>query len=73
MFFEPGGLYKNPVYAELAASTEFSRKELQQLYKTFKTRCPDGLVDEKTFVYVYSGIYCVYVLVHHKHVSPFCL
>ncbi|XP_056146414.1 calsenilin-like [Lampris incognitus] len=48
---QPEGLEK------LQAQTQFTRKELQSLYRGFKNECPSGLVDEKTFKTIYSQFF----------------
>ena len=35
--------------AILAATTSFTRKEIQLIYRGFKQECPTGLVDEESF------------------------
>ncbi|XP_029625452.1 calsenilin-like isoform X1 [Salmo trutta] len=42
---------------ELQAQTQFTRKELQSLYRGFKNECPSGLVDEETFKTIYSQFF----------------
>ncbi|XP_066507199.1 calsenilin-like [Hoplias malabaricus] len=42
---------------ELQSQTQFSRKELQSLYRGFKNECPSGLVDEETFKSIYSQFF----------------
>uniref|UniRef100_A0A671RDT0 EF-hand domain-containing protein n=1 Tax=Sinocyclocheilus anshuiensis TaxID=1608454 RepID=A0A671RDT0_9TELE len=47
----PEGLEK------LAAQTNFSKKELQVLYRGFKNECPSGVVNEETFKQIYSQFF----------------
>uniref|UniRef100_A0A8B9PGZ7 Potassium voltage-gated channel interacting protein 3 n=1 Tax=Apteryx owenii TaxID=8824 RepID=A0A8B9PGZ7_APTOW len=42
---------------QLQAQTKFTKKELQSLYRGFKTECPSGLVDEETFKLIYSQFF----------------
>ncbi|KAG7255774.1 hypothetical protein CRUP_004552 [Coryphaenoides rupestris] len=42
---------------QLQAQTQFTRKELQSLYRGFKNECPSGLVDEQTFKIIYSQFF----------------
>lgn len=42
---------------QLQAQTQFTRKELQSLYRGFKNECPSGLVDEATFKTIYSQFF----------------
>uniref|UniRef100_H2SVT7 Kv channel interacting protein 3b, calsenilin n=1 Tax=Takifugu rubripes TaxID=31033 RepID=H2SVT7_TAKRU len=42
---------------QLQAQTQFTRKELQSLYRGFKNECPSGLVDEETFKNIYSQFF----------------
>lgn len=42
---------------QLQAQTQFTRKELQSLYRGFKNECPSGLVDEETFKVIYSQFF----------------
>ncbi|CAL8277639.1 unnamed protein product [Merluccius merluccius] len=48
---QPEGLEK------LQTQTQFTRKELQSLYRGFKNECPSGLVDEETFKMIYSQFF----------------
>ncbi|KAM6369646.1 calsenilin isoform 2-T2 [Pluvialis apricaria] len=41
----------------LLAQTKFTKKELQSLYRGFKSECPSGLVDEETFKLIYSQFF----------------
>ncbi|NWU49858.1 CSEN protein, partial [Dromas ardeola] len=41
----------------LLARTKFTKKELQSLYRGFKSECPSGLVDEETFKLIYSQFF----------------
>eukprot|EP00048_Salpingoeca_helianthica_P023826 m.27461 g.27461 ORF g.27461 m.27461 type:complete len:964 (-) comp9018_c0_seq1:25-2916(-) len=50
------GLFRNPLFDRLVASSRFMRRELQQLYRTFKSRCPSGHVDKATFAEVYAQL-----------------
>ncbi|XP_007905652.1 calsenilin isoform X2 [Callorhinchus milii] len=42
---------------ELQAQTKFTKKELQSLYRGFKSECPSGMVDEETFKAIYSQFF----------------
>nr|XP_033805597.1 calsenilin [Geotrypetes seraphini] len=42
---------------QLRSLTKFTKKELQSLYRGFKTECPSGLVDEETFKLIYSQFF----------------
>ncbi|CAB1318412.1 unnamed protein product, partial [Coregonus sp. 'balchen'] len=42
---------------QLQVQTQFTRKELQSLYRGFKNECPSGLVDEETFKNIYSQFF----------------
>ncbi|XP_062870747.1 Kv channel interacting protein 3b, calsenilin [Trichomycterus rosablanca] len=48
---QPEGLDK------LQAQTEFTRTELQSLYRGFKSECPSGLVDEDTFKVIFCKFF----------------
>uniref|UniRef100_A0A3Q3W6U7 EF-hand domain-containing protein n=1 Tax=Mola mola TaxID=94237 RepID=A0A3Q3W6U7_MOLML len=41
----------------LVQQTNFSKKELQVLYRGFKNECPRGVVDEETFKNIYSQFF----------------
>lgn len=41
----------------LMTVTEFSRKELKQLYRNFKNDCPTGIVNEETFKGIYGQFF----------------
>lgn len=42
---------------QLQAQTQFTKKELQSLYRGFKNECPSGLVDEETFKTIYAQFF----------------
>ncbi|XP_042192982.1 Kv channel-interacting protein 2 isoform X1 [Callorhinchus milii] len=42
---------------QLQGQTQFSKKELQVLYRGFKTECPSGVVNEETFKQIYSQFF----------------
>ncbi|XP_031947806.1 calsenilin isoform X4 [Corvus moneduloides] len=42
---------------QLLARTNFTKTELQSLYRGFKNECPSGLVDEETFTLIYSRFF----------------
>ncbi|XP_053716420.1 Kv channel-interacting protein 4-like isoform X2 [Synchiropus splendidus] len=42
---------------QLEAQTQFSRKELQILYRGFKNECPSGVVNEDTFKDIYAQFF----------------
>ncbi|XP_075424762.1 Kv channel-interacting protein 4 [Ascaphus truei] len=41
----------------LEAQTQFTKKELQILYRGFKNECPSGIVNEETFKDIYSQFF----------------
>ncbi|KAJ8246907.1 hypothetical protein GJAV_G00256670 [Gymnothorax javanicus] len=42
---------------QLEAQTNFSKRELQALYRGFKNECPSGAVNEDTFKQIYSKFF----------------
>ncbi|XP_011253457.1 Kv channel-interacting protein 1 isoform X1 [Camponotus floridanus] len=52
-----GGRHKPEELATLAATTRFSRKEIQLIYRGFKQECPSGLVDEDAFKQIFSQFF----------------
>uniref|UniRef100_A0A3P8VDM6 Potassium voltage-gated channel interacting protein 1 n=1 Tax=Cynoglossus semilaevis TaxID=244447 RepID=A0A3P8VDM6_CYNSE len=42
---------------QLEALTNFSKRELQVLYRGFKNECPSGVVNEETFKQIYSQFF----------------
>ncbi|XP_060766235.1 Kv channel-interacting protein 1-like [Neoarius graeffei] len=42
---------------QLEAQTNFSKRELQELYRGFKNECPSGVVNEETFKQIYSQFF----------------
>ncbi|KAM9495662.1 A-type potassium channel modulatory protein KCNIP1 isoform 1-T1 [Clarias gariepinus] len=42
---------------QLKAQTNFSKRELQELYRGFKNECPSGVVNEETFKQIYSQFF----------------
>ncbi|XP_051926572.1 Kv channel-interacting protein 1-like isoform X6 [Hippocampus zosterae] len=42
---------------QLEAQTNFSKRELQVLYRGFKNECPSGTVNEETFKQIYSQFF----------------
>ncbi|XP_023685549.1 Kv channel-interacting protein 4-like isoform X2 [Paramormyrops kingsleyae] len=42
---------------QLEAQTQFTKKELQILYRGFKNECPSGVVNEETFKGIYSQFF----------------
>ncbi|MBN3293380.1 KCIP4 protein, partial [Polypterus senegalus] len=42
---------------QLEAQTQFTKKELQILYRGFKNECPSGVVNEETFKEIYSQFF----------------
>ncbi|XP_035809314.1 Kv channel-interacting protein 1 isoform X1 [Amphiprion ocellaris] len=42
---------------QLEAQTNFSKRELQVLYRGFKNECPSGVVNEDTFKQIYSQFF----------------
>ncbi|XP_067909496.1 A-type potassium channel modulatory protein KCNIP2 isoform X3 [Heterodontus francisci] len=56
--FEPSTVCHRPEGLEqLQGQTKFSKKELQVLYRGFKTECPSGVVNEETFKQIYSQFF----------------
>ncbi|XP_050462139.1 Kv channel-interacting protein 1-like isoform X1 [Cataglyphis hispanica] len=52
-----GGRHRPEELATLAATTRFSRKEIQLIYRGFKQECPSGLVDEDAFKQIFSQFF----------------
>ncbi|XP_043843833.1 Kv channel-interacting protein 1 isoform X1 [Dromiciops gliroides] len=42
---------------QLEAQTNFTKRELQVLYRGFKNECPSGVVNEETFKQIYSQFF----------------
>ncbi|KAK3526743.1 hypothetical protein QTP70_032116 [Hemibagrus guttatus] len=42
---------------QLESQTNFSKRELQELYRGFKNECPSGIVNEDTFKQIYSQFF----------------
>ncbi|GCC21406.1 A-type potassium channel modulatory protein KCNIP1-like isoform X3 [Chiloscyllium punctatum] len=42
---------------QLQAQTNFTKRELQVLYRGFKNECPSGVVNEETFKQIYSQFF----------------
>ncbi|XP_069002950.1 Kv channel-interacting protein 1b isoform X1 [Embiotoca jacksoni] len=42
---------------QLEAQTNFTKQELQILYRGFKNECPSGVVDEETFKHIYAQFF----------------
>ncbi|XP_061541233.1 Kv channel-interacting protein 1 isoform X3 [Phycodurus eques] len=42
---------------QLQAQTNFTKRELQVLYRGFKNECPSGIVNEETFKQIYSQFF----------------
>ncbi|KAM9333516.1 Kv channel-interacting protein 1b isoform 2-T2 [Pholidichthys leucotaenia] len=42
---------------QLEAQTNFTKQELQILYRGFKNECPSGVVNEETFKHIYSQFF----------------
>lgn len=49
--------YKPNDLEQMAEETKFSKREVRQLYRSFKQECPTGIVDEETFKEVYEKIF----------------
>lgn len=49
--------YRPQQLKELATSTNFSRKEIQHIYRGFKQECPLGTVDEDSFKHLFSQFF----------------
>ncbi|XP_046623464.1 Kv channel-interacting protein 1-like isoform X1 [Neodiprion virginianus] len=52
-----GGRHRPEELTTLAATTRFSRKEIQLIYRGFKQECPSGLVDEEAFKQIFSQFF----------------
>ncbi|XP_043481432.1 Kv channel-interacting protein 1-like isoform X1 [Leptopilina heterotoma] len=52
-----GGRHRPEELATLAATTRFTRKEIQLIYRGFKQECPTGLVDEEAFKKIFSQFF----------------
>lgn len=52
-----GGRHKPEELTILAATTRFTRKEIQVIYRGFKQECPTGLVDEEAFKKIFSQFF----------------
>ncbi|XP_075399320.1 A-type potassium channel modulatory protein KCNIP1 isoform X2 [Tenrec ecaudatus] len=50
---------------QLEAQTNFTKRELQVLYRGFKNECPSGVVNEETFKQIYAQFF--------PHGGEFCL
>ncbi|XP_033207556.1 Kv channel-interacting protein 2-like isoform X2 [Belonocnema kinseyi] len=55
--FALGGRHKPEELTILAATTRFTRKEIQLIYRGFKQECPTGLVDEEAFKKIFSQFF----------------
>ncbi|XP_016328522.1 Kv channel-interacting protein 1-like [Sinocyclocheilus anshuiensis] len=42
---------------QLEAQTNFTKQELQVLYRGFKNECPSGVVNEETFKHIYAQFF----------------
>ncbi|XP_075712502.1 A-type potassium channel modulatory protein KCNIP1 isoform X3 [Rhinoderma darwinii] len=49
--------YRPEGLEQLEAQTNFSKRELQVLYRGFKNECPSGVVNEDTFKQIYSQFF----------------
>ncbi|XP_077991997.1 calsenilin-like isoform X2 [Glandiceps talaboti] len=49
--------YKPDGLDELVRTTNFTKKELQLMYRGFKQECPTGIVNEETFKEIYSQFF----------------
>lgn len=49
--------YKPDAIDALCQSTKFSRKEIQLMYRGFKEKCPNGIVNETTFKDIYAQFF----------------
>ncbi|XP_043270934.1 Kv channel-interacting protein 2-like isoform X2 [Venturia canescens] len=52
-----GGRHRPEELNTLAATTRFTRKEIQLIYRGFKQECPTGLVDEEAFKHIFSQFF----------------
>ncbi|XP_067103413.1 A-type potassium channel modulatory protein KCNIP1 isoform X2 [Osmerus mordax] len=55
---------------KLEAQTNFSKRELQVLYRGFKNECPSGVVNEDTFKQIYSQFFPHGDLQYHQCNPP---
>ncbi|KAF3841364.1 hypothetical protein F7725_007226, partial [Dissostichus mawsoni] len=49
--------YRPEGLSQLEAQTNFSKQELQILYRGFKNECPSGVVNEETFKHIYAQFF----------------
>ncbi|XP_038563424.1 Kv channel-interacting protein 1b isoform X2 [Micropterus salmoides] len=49
--------YRPEGLEQLEAQTNFTKQELQILYRGFKNECPSGVVNEETFKHIYSQFF----------------
>ncbi|GCB75256.1 hypothetical protein scyTo_0018984, partial [Scyliorhinus torazame] len=49
--------YRPEGLRQLQAQTNFTKRELQVLYRGFKNECPSGVVNEETFKQIYSQFF----------------
>uniref|UniRef100_A0A8D2L9G7 Potassium voltage-gated channel interacting protein 1 n=1 Tax=Varanus komodoensis TaxID=61221 RepID=A0A8D2L9G7_VARKO len=49
--------YRPEGLEQLEAQTNFTKKELQVLYRGFKNECPSGAVNEETFKQIYAQFF----------------
>uniref|UniRef100_A0AAX7U3J4 EF-hand domain-containing protein n=2 Tax=Ovalentaria TaxID=1489908 RepID=A0AAX7U3J4_ASTCA len=59
---------------QLEAQTNFTKQELQILYRGFKNECPSGVVNEETFKHIYAqffphGAFLFFTLFFHVFIS----
>ena len=52
-----GGRHRPEDLSTLAATTRFTKKEIQLIYRGFKQECPTGLVDEEGFKKIFSQFF----------------
>ncbi|KAK0162408.1 hypothetical protein PV327_006188 [Microctonus hyperodae] len=52
-----GGRHRPEELATLTATTRFTRKEIQLIYRGFKQECPTGLIDEDGFKKIFSQFF----------------
>ncbi|XP_044010535.1 Kv channel-interacting protein 2-like isoform X1 [Aphidius gifuensis] len=62
-----GGRHRPEELTTLAATTRFTRKEIQLIYRGFKQECPTGLVDEEAFKQIFSQFFPQGDASHYAH------
>ncbi|KAH1029512.1 hypothetical protein HUJ05_002738 [Dendroctonus ponderosae] len=49
--------YRPQEIHKLASKTKFTKKEIQLIYRGFKQECPTGMVDEESFIHIFSQFF----------------